>query len=66
MTNLPTNYHNFEIQKENIRKFSNKILEPVELKAVDEKFLWKFDHRLVLNLMLQLSKYKKLSRKTMR
>lgn len=45
MTNLPTNYHNFEIQKENIRKFSNKILEPVELKAVDEKFLWKFDHR---------------------
>lgn len=45
MTNLPTNYHNFEIQKENIRKFSNKILEPMELKAVDEKFLWKFDHR---------------------
>lgn len=45
MTNLPTNYHNFEIQKENIRKFSNKILEPVELKAVDEKFLWKFAHR---------------------
>lgn len=45
MTNLPTNYHNFEIQKENIRKFSNKVLEPVELKAVDEKFLWKFDHR---------------------
>lgn len=45
MTNLPTNYHNFEIQKENIRKFSNRILEPVELKAVDEKFLWKFDHR---------------------
>ena len=47
MTNLPTNYHNFEIQKENIRKFSNKILEPVELKAVDEKFLWKFDHRVI-------------------
>lgn len=49
MTNLPVNYHNFEVQKENIKRFSEKIVNPVELKSVEETKWWDplnyFDHK---------------------
>lgn len=37
MTNLPINYHKFEIQKDAIKRFSENLPKPVELKSVDEK-----------------------------
>lgn len=45
MTNLPINYHKFEIQKDAIKRFSENLPKPVELKSVDEKkYFWKFSY----------------------
>lgn len=45
MSNLPINYHSFEINKNKIKAFSNTLPAPIELKAVaEEGTLW-FDHR---------------------
>ncbi len=44
MSNLPINYHSFEINKNKIKDFSNTLPTPIELKAVAEDGII-FDHR---------------------
>lgn len=48
MSNLPINYHSFEINKNKIKAFSNTLPAPIELKAVaEEGTIWTLwvDHR---------------------
>ena len=45
MSNLPINYHSFEINKNKIKAFSNTLPAPIELKSVAEEGSFWFDHR---------------------
>lgn len=45
MSNLPINYHSFEINKNKIKQFSNTLPAPIELKSVSESSFKFFDHR---------------------